>query len=190
MFTLYEIKDNRIHFVYCSLLLVYIILSTIAFGNKENFAKTNYFEYWISTYSLIISFAIVSFFFFYNSFYSIYYIMTIILLFIILTIQIFLVLENAKEQEQEVEDAKKREDRKTKLILNSINLSILFAILILFILSFIYNKKEFVNELINVVPMPPPVSTPTTKGKDLGLLGSPYVLSSPFDEYEGKTAII
>jgi Na+-transporting methylmalonyl-CoA/oxaloacetate decarboxylase gamma subunit len=114
--------------------------------------------------------------------------MTIILLFIILTIQIFLVIENAKEQE--VEDAKKREDIKTKLILNSINLSIVCLILILFILSFIYNKKEFVNELINVVPMPPPVSTPTTKGKDLGLLGSPYVLSSPFDEYEGKTAII
>ena len=188
MSTLYEIKDNRIHFVYCSLLLVYLVLSTIAFGNKENFAKTNYFECWISTYSLIIFFAIISFFFFHNSFYSIYYIMTIILLFIILTIQIFLVIENAKEQE--VEDAKKREDIKTKLILNSINLSIVCLILILFILSFIYNKKEFVNELINVVPMPPPVSTPTTKGKDLGLLGSPYVLSSPFDEYEGKTAII
>ena len=232
MSTLYEIKDNRIHFVYCSLLLVYLVLSTIAFGNKENFAKTNYFECWISTYSLIIFFAIISFFFFHNSFYSIYYIMTIILLFIILTIQIFLVIENAKEEEKtdhksckteedafnscvsnkkniiqckaeqdefsackkerlnfQLEDAKKSEDRKSKLILNSINLSIVCVILILFILSFIYNKKEFVNELINVVQIPP-ASTPKTTGKDLGLLGSPYVLSSPFDEYADKSSAI
>jgi magnesium-transporting ATPase (P-type) len=181
MFTLYEIKDNRIHFVYCSLLFVYIILSTIAFGNKENFSKTNYFEYWISTYSLIIFFAIISFFFFNNSFYSIWYMMTIILLFTILTIQIFLVIEN--EKEKEVEDVKKREDRKLKLILNSINLSIVFVILILFIMSFIYNKKELVNELFNVAEMPP-LSTPTTEGKDLGLLGSSYVLSNPYDDYD------
>lgn len=139
MAKLYEIQNNGIHYGYCFFLIIYLILSTIAYGNKEDM-KTNYFEYWMTTFCLTICFIVISFFFFYQSFYSIYYILSSILLLVILVFQSLLIYENTEEQK--TDDKKKQEDRKKKLILNCFNLVILVLIFFAFILSFFCNKKE------------------------------------------------
>jgi len=168
MATLYEIQDNRIHYGYCFLLIAYLILSTIAYGNKEDM-KTNYFEYWMTTFCLTICFIFISFFFFHQSFYLIYYILSGIFLLVILVFQGLLIYENTEEQ-QKTDDAKKQEDRKNKLILNCINAFFLLLIFVAFILSFCFNKKEVELKSSSVYTQ-----------KEPPLLGSSRVLSNPFE---------
>lgn len=89
-----------------------------------------------------------------------------------LTLQILLVIENNKDDE---DDIKKQDVKKKRLGYNYGILSVLILILVLFILNFVYNKHE-----VKINTTENNQSTPVNK-KEVGLLESPYVLSSPFE---------
>lgn len=166
MSALYEIQNKIILVIYVVLFVIHAILTTMI----ENINSP--IVYWLTEVCLAFLFLFITFFMHFVEHSLIFYIVSLILLLSMLTLQILLVIENNKDDE---DDIKKQDVKKKRLGYNYGILSVLILILVLFILNFVYNKHE-----VKINTTENPSSTPVNK-KEVGLLESPYVLSSPFE---------